>query len=62
MRIIKQNMELPEKDIVCPHCKSELAYDDKDVCIYHSEWYHEYYIICPVCGKRIMLKHVSEGC
>lgn len=62
MRIIKQNMELPEKDIVCPHCKFKLAYDDRDISIYQGVYYHELSIRCSVCGKRIVLKHVSEGC
>lgn len=62
MRIIKQGRILPETKITCPSCDSELAYDDRDVNTHHEEWYHELYIVCPVCGNRIIIKHVSEGC
>lgn len=62
MKIIKQAIEFPEKHIVCTHCKSELLYDDRDIHTAHQEWSHELYIICPVCGKRIVLQTISEGC
>lgn len=62
MRIIKQTMKLPEKNIDCKYCKSELAYNDKDICITYYEWSHEQYIICPVCNRKIVLKTISEGC
>lgn len=62
MRVIKVGKKLPEKIIVCKHCESELAYDNRDIKTYYAEWYHEHYIICPVCGNQIVLEHISEGC
>lgn len=62
MRVIKEGRKLPETEIVCSHCESELAYDARDIQVYNAEWYHETYIVCPVCGKRIVLRHMSEGC
>ena len=61
MRIIKQAIKLPEQNINCKYCKSELAYDDRDVRTAHQEWSHETYIVCPVCGRTIVLTHISEG-
>ena len=62
MRVIKYGKPLPEKNIICKCCESELAYTDADTHVYHAEWYHDIYIVCPVCGKEIILEHVSEGC
>ena len=61
MRIIKEGTKWPETEITCSHCQSELAYDARDRRAYYAEWYQELYIVCPVCGKRIVLQHISAG-
>lgn len=48
--------------IVCPYCKSNIAYDGRNTFINDDEWFHELYVVCPVCGRRIMLKHINKGC
>lgn len=50
MRIIENNYQQPkqEYEIVCPHCKSKLAYTFDDVI--SNEW-----IYCGVCGEQITI-------
>lgn len=50
MRIIEDNYQQPkqEYEIVCPHCKSKLAYTFDDVV--SNEW-----IYCGVCGEQITI-------
>lgn len=50
MRIIENNCQQPkqEYEIVCPHCKSKLAYTSDDVV--SNEW-----IYCGVCGEQITI-------
>lgn len=50
MRIIEDNYQQPkqEYEIVCPHCKSKLAYTFDDVV--SDEW-----IYCGVCGEQITI-------
>ena len=62
MRVIKYGKTLPEKNTICKSCESELAYTDKDIHIFYAEWHHEIYVVCPVCGKRIVLQYISDGC
>ena len=54
MRIIEDNYHQPkqEYEIVCPHCKSKLAYTFDDVVNdgFDNEW-----IYCGVCGEQITI-------
>ena len=55
MRIIEntQREKEQEYEIVCPHCKSKLAYCTADV----RSCYEQTYIICPCCHRKI---HVDD--
>lgn len=54
MRIIKDNYQQPkqEYEIVCPHCKSKLAYTFDDVV---SDGFNNEWIYCGVCGEQITI-------
>ena len=58
MRIIKNNLE--EKEIICPKCKSELAYTEKDIHYQNWEYMGYYFMIdfvsCPICRNQITIK------
>lgn len=54
MRIIENNYQdkKQEHEIICPHCKSKLAYKFDDVT---SDWFKGNWICCPVCDKEISI-------
>ena len=54
MRIIEDNYQQPkqEYEIVCPHCKSKLAYTFDDVV---SDGFNNEWIYCGVCGEQIAI-------
>ena len=62
MRVIKEGKLFPEAEIICPHCESELAYDARDIMNYYDDEYHEIYIVCPVCRKRIVFHRIYDVC
>lgn len=62
MRVIRESKQFPETEITCPHCKAELAYDTRDILTHYEEWYFDYYIVCPVCRKRIVFHRIYDVC
>ena len=58
MRIIKEG-KIKEKFKKCDSCSTEFAYNNKDIITtrYFNtiEPYEATYIICPVCGQRIII-------
>lgn len=58
MRVIKYGPK--EKEIVCNHCDSLLAYTKEDEYWEYDEYYSQIYsytyIRCPVCKERIILR------
>ena len=54
MRVIKYPEPEEEKFALCP-CGAELAYTSEDCEWKDSQISHLKYIICPVCGREIIL-------
>ena len=54
MRIIENNQKdkKQEYEIICPHCKSKLAYTFDDVV---SDGFNNEWIYCGVCGEQITI-------
>lgn len=53
MRVIKSDFQDKEKEyeIVCPHCKSKLAYYNTDI----RDSYESVYVVCPCCHNDIII-------
>lgn len=68
MRIIKNNLE--EIEHTCNKCESIFGYTKSDIDIETGAWYRtgvesserncERYVICPVCGNKIILEIFVE--
>ena len=60
MKVIKKNNK-----IKCKVCKSKLAFEPEDVhdkCSTYRDvpWEdHSYYIICPVCKSKVVLRQIT---
>ena len=69
MRIIKNPNPVEEIEKTCPECECEFAYTEGDVKTYSYSndvlgpghyGYFKKYILCPNCGKEIIIKEKSS--
>lgn len=44
--------------IECNHCKSILSFNDNDICF--TTYSENYYVICPICNKRIYIDEINK--
>jgi DNA-directed RNA polymerase subunit RPC12/RpoP len=67
MEILKHGSHY--KTIICPTCKAEFGYVDKDIGVYEDSspifgmdnFYTRIFVQCPECDRKITIKEVCNG-